>query len=51
MQKVTKSHVPTHIYMKINDIRFKYIWAAGRDLILKSVVHLCQKAELKVVGS
>ena len=51
MRSVTKSHVLTHIYMYINDIHFKYIWAGGRDLILTSVAHLHKKAELKVVGS
>ena len=47
---MTKSHVLTHIYMQINDIHLKYIWAGGRDIILTSVAHLRKKAELKVVG-
>ena len=41
-------HVLTHIYMWINDIHFKYIWAGRRDLIFTSVAHLHKK--LKVVG-
>ena len=48
---MAKSHVLTHIYMKINDIHFKFIWAGGLDLLLTSEVHLRKKAELKVVGS
>ena len=48
---MTKSHVLAHIYMQMNDINFKYIWAGGRDLKLTSVAHLRKKAELKLVGS